>query len=107
MNSYINKMVEDLKARIADYETIDLIISELEDMVTSNTSPLYEWTYGKDGAVASKLVNPRAPQIVDEIIGAIKDFYMPVEPPKELHEEDAIAPDTGKHDTLIITLKEA
>ena len=87
MDSYINKMVEDLKAQIADLETIDLIISELEDMVTSNTSPLYEWTYGKDGTVTSKLINPRAPKIVEEIIGAIKDFYMLVEPPKELHEE--------------------
>ena len=87
MDSYINKMVEDIKAQIADLETIDLIISELEDMVTSNTSVLHEWTYGKDGEVTARLINPRAPQIVDEIIGAIKDFYMLVEPPKELHEE--------------------
>lgn len=87
MDSYINKMVEDLKAQIEDYETIDLIISQLEEMATNNTSPLYEWTYSKDGTVTSKLTNPRAPQIVDEIIGAIKDFYMLVEPPKELHEK--------------------
>ena len=32
MDSYINKMVEDIKAQIADLETIDLIISELEDI---------------------------------------------------------------------------
>lgn len=100
MNSYINKMVEDLKARIADYETIDLIISELEDMVASDTSVLHEWTYGKDGEVTTKLVNPRAPQIVAEIVGVIKDFYALTEPAKP-------APDTGKHDTLIITPKEA
>ena len=87
MDGFIAKMVEDLKAQIADFETIDLIISELEDMVTSNTSVLHEWTYGKDGEVATKLVNPRAPQIVEEIIGVIKDFYMLTEPPKELHEE--------------------
>lgn len=104
MDSYINKIVEDLKAQIADYETIDLIISELEDMVTSNTSPLYEWTYGKDGTVTSKLINPRAPKIVEEIIGAIKDFYMLVEPPKELHDTDN---NTGKHEVLIIEPKEA
>ena len=104
MNSYINKMVEDLKAQIEDYETIDLILSELEDMVTSNTSVLHEWTYGKDGEVTAKLINPRAPKIVEEIIGAIKDFYMLVEPPKGLHDT---APDTGKHETLIITPKEA
>ena len=104
MDSYINKIVEDLKAQIADYETIDLIISELEDMVTSNTSPLYEWTYGKDGTVTSKLINPRAPKIVEEIIGAIKDFYMLVEPPKELHDTEN---NTGKREMLIITPKEA
>mgnify|MGYP007022378132 CR=1 FL=1 len=101
MDSYINKMVEDLKAQIEDLETIDLVISELEDMVTSNTSVLHEWTYGKDGEVTARLVNPRAPQIIEEIIGVIKDFYMLTEPPKELHE------DTGKHETLIITPKEA
>lgn len=89
MDSYINKMVEDLEAQIADYETIDLIISELEDMVTSDTSVLHEWTYGKDGEVATKLINPRAPKIVEEIIGAIRDFYMLTEAPKELHEEPA------------------
>lgn len=104
MDSYINKMVEDLKAQIADYETIDLIISELEDMVTSDTSVLHEWGYGVDGEVAARLVNPRAPQIIEEIIGAIKDFYMLVEPPKELHDTDN---NTGKHDVLIIEPKEA
>ena len=104
MDSYINKMVEDLKAQIADLETIDLVISQLEEMAANNTSPLYEWTYGKDGTVASKLVNPRSPQIVDEIIGAIKDFYMLVEPPKELHDTDN---NTGKHEVLIIEPKEA
>jgi hypothetical protein len=100
MNSYINKMVEDLKAQIEDYETIDLVLSELEDMVTSNTSVLHEWTYGKDGEVTAKLVNPRAPKIIEEIIGVIKDFYALTEPEKP-------APDTGKHETLIITPKEA
>lgn len=104
MDSYINKMVEDLKAQIADYETIDLVISQLEEMATNNTSPLYEWTYGKDGTVASTLINPRAPQIIEEIIGAIKDFYMLVEPPKELHDTDN---NTGKHEVLIIEPKEA
>lgn len=87
MDSYINKMVEDLKAQIEDYETIDLVLTELEDMVTCNTSVLHEWTYGKDGEVTARLVNPRAPKIIEEIIGVIKDFYMLVEPPKELHEE--------------------
>ena len=87
MDGFIAKMVEDLKAQIADYETIDLILSELEDMVASNTSVLHEWTYGKDGEVTAKLINTRAPKIIDEIIGAIKDFYMLAEPPKELHEE--------------------
>ena len=103
MDSYINKMVEDLKAQIADYETIDLIISELEDMVTSDTSVLHEWTYGKDGEVTTKLINPRAPKIVAEIIGAIKDFYMLVEPPKGLHDTDD---NTDKREMLIITPKE-
>ena len=104
MDSYINKMVEDLKAQIADYETIDLILSELEDMVTSNTSVLHEWTYGKDGEVTARLTNPRAPQIIEEIIGVIKDFYMLVEPPKELHDTEN---NTGKREMLIITPKEA
>ena len=103
MDSYINKMVEDLKAQIADYETIDLIISELEDMVTSNTSVLHEWTYGKDGEVTAKLTNPRAPKIIEEIIGVIKDFYMLVEPPKGLHDTDD---NTDKREMLIITPKE-
>ena len=87
MDGFIAKMVEDLKAQIADFETIDLIISELEDMVTSDTSVLHEWTYGKDGEVTARLTNPRAPKIIEEIIGVIKDFYMLTEPPKELHEE--------------------
>ena len=100
MNSYINKMVKDLKAQIADLETIDLIISELEDMVTSNTSPLYEWTYGKDGTVTSKLINPRAPQIVAEIVGVNKDFDALTEPAKP-------APDTNRREMLIIEPKEA
>lgn len=104
MDGFIQKMVEDLKAQIADYETIDLIISELEDMVTSGTSVLHEWTYGKDGEVATKLVNPRAPKIVEEIIGAIRDFYMLTEAPKELHDTDN---STGKHEVLIIEPKEA
>lgn len=104
MNSYINKMVEDLKAQIEDLETIDLVLSELEDMVTCNTSVLHEWTYGKDGEVTARLVNPRAPKIVEEIIGAIKDFYMLVEPPEELHDTDN---NTGKHEVLIIEPKEA
>ena len=103
MDSYINKMVEDLKAQIEDLETIDLVLSELEDMVTSNTSVLHEWTYGKDGEVATKLVNPRAPQIIEEIIGVIKDFYMLVEPPKGLHDTDD---NTDKREMLIITPKE-
>ena len=104
MDSYINKMVEDLKAQIEDYETIDLILSELEDMVTSDTSVLHEWTYGKDGEVTTTLISPRAPQIIDEIIGAIKDFYMLTEAPKELHDTDN---NTGKHEVLIIEPKEA
>ena len=104
MDGFIAKMVEDLKAQIADYETIDLILSELEDMVTSNTSVLHEWTYGKDGEVTARLTNPRAPQIIEEIIGVIKDFYMLVEPPKELHDTEN---NTGKREMLIITPKEA
>ena len=104
MDSYINKMVEDIKAQIADLETIDLIISELEDMVTSNTSVLHEWTYGKDGEVTARLTNPRAPKIIEEIIGVIKDFYMLAEPPKGLHDTDN---NTGKHEVLIIEPKEA
>ena len=105
MDSYINKMVEDLKAQIADLETIDLVISELEDMVASNTSILHEWTYGKDGEVTTTLINPRAPQIVDEIIGAIKDFYMLVEPPKELHEK-AEGEKAAKTEPLFIVPRE-
>lgn len=104
MNGYINKMVEDLKAQIEDLETIGLVLSELEDMVTCNTSVLHEWTYGKDGEVTARLVNPRSPQIIAEIIGVIKDFYMLVEPPKELHDTEN---NTGKHEMLIITPKEA
>ena len=104
MDGFIAKMVEDLKAQIEDYETIDLVLSELEDMVTCNTSVLHEWTYGKDGEVTARLPNPRAPKIVEEIIGAIKDFYMLVEPPKELHDTEN---NTGKHEMLIITPKEA
>ena len=104
MDGFIAKMVEDLKAQIADLETINLILSELEDMVTSNTSVLHEWTYGKDGEVTARLTNPRAPQIIEEIIGAIKDFYMLVEPPKELHDTEN---NTGKREMLIITPKEA
>lgn len=100
MDGFIAKMVEDLKAQIADLETIDLVISELEDMATNNTSVLHEWTYGKDGEVTAKLINPRAPKIVEEIIGAIKDFYALTEPAKP-------APDTDKREMLIITPKEA
>ena len=103
MDGFIAKMVEDLKAQIADFETIDLIISELEDMVTSDTSVLHEWTYGKDGEVTARLTNPMAPQIIEEIIGVIKDFYMLVEPPKELHDTEN---NTGKREMLIITPKE-
>ena len=103
MDSYINKMVEDLKAQIEDLETIDLVLSELEDMVTCNTSVLHEWTYGKDGEVTTRLTNPRAPKIIEEIIGVIKDFYMLVEPPKGLHDTDD---NTDKREMLIITPKE-
>ena len=108
MNSYIQKIVGELQSQIADYETIDLIISKIEELGSDEYSDLYKreynGDYNKPPTVA--LVNPRTPQIIEEIIGAIREFYMLTEPPKELH-EDAIAPDAGKHDTLIITPKEA
>ena len=108
MNSYIQKMVGELQSQIADYETIDLIISKIEELGSDEYSGLYKreynGDYNKPPTVA--LINPRTPQIIAEIVEAIRDFYMLTEPPKELH-EDAIAPDTGKHDTLIITPKEA
>ena len=108
MNSYIQKMVGELQSQIADLETIDLIISKIEELGSDEYSDLYKREYNGDynNPPAISLVNPRAPQIIAEIVSAIQDYYLLTEPPKELH-EDAIAPDTGKHDTLTITPKEA
>ena len=87
MNSCIDKMVEDLKAQIADLETIDLIISKIEELGSDQYSDLYEWEYNGDykSPPTAKLINPRTPQIIEEIIGAIREFYMLTEAPKELY----------------------
>ena len=106
MNSYIQKMVGELQSQIADYETIDLIISKIEELGSDQYCDLYEWEYNGDykNPPTVKLINPRTPQIIAEIVGAIRDFYMLTEPPKELHDTDN---NTGKHDVLIIEPKEA
>ena len=90
MNSYIQKMAEELKAQIADLETIDLIISKIEELGSDEYSDLYKREYNGDynNPPAISLVNPRTPQIIEEIVGAIQDFYMLTEPPKGLHDTD-------------------
>ena len=106
MNSYIQKMVGELQSQIADYETIDLIISKIEELGSDEYSDLYKREYGGDykNPPTVTLINPRTPQIIEEIIRAIRDFYMLTEPPKELHDTEN---NTGKHDTLIIAPREA
>lgn len=90
MNSYIQKMVGELQSQIADYETIDLIISKIEELGSDEYSPLYKreynGDYNKPPTVA--LANPRTPQIIAEIVSAIQDYYLLTEPPKGLHDTD-------------------
>jgi len=90
MNSYIQKMVGELQSQIADYETIDLIISKIEELGSDEYSGLYKREYNGDynKPPTVTLINPRTPQIIEEIIGAIRDFYMLTEPPKGLHDTD-------------------
>ena len=90
MNSYIQRMVADLQSQIADLETIDLIISKIEELGSDEYSDLYKREYNGDynKPPTITLINPRTPQIIAEIVGAIRDFYLLTEAPKELYDND-------------------
>lgn len=77
----IDNIIQTHKDAIADLETVQTVIGELSGMIEcEDMSPLYHLSFEEDETLY-KLNNPRAPQIITDIIQLISDHYLGAQKP--------------------------